>query len=252
MEIVTESYRFLLYNIRYGTGSGWKFHTPVPFSGYMRKSADVFLEIADFVKSFSPDIVGLVEVDGGSVRSDRVNQAEKLASDLGHYFVFETKYSKPLLTRFAPIVRRQGNALLVKNTILSQKYHYFEWGIKRLIIEIELENVVLFLVHLSIHFRKRQKQLVQLSRLINSIQKPVVVSGDFNIFLGQRELARFLAATKLKSANTFNMLTYPSGNPRWELDFIFHSDNISIDRVHVPSIRLSDHLPLVCDFSIEK
>ena len=247
---MTESYRFLLYNIRYGTGTGWKFHTPLPFSGYMRKSSGVFFEIADFVKSFSPDIVGLIEVDGGSVRADRVNQAEKLASDLGHYFVFENKYEKPLLTRFTPILRRQGNALLVKKTILNQKYHYFEWGTKRLIIEIELENVVLFLVHLSVNFKHRQKQLIQLSRLINSIEKPVVVGGDFNVFLGRRELGRFLAATNLKSANTFNMMTYPSRKPRWELDFIFYSDNIRAHRVDVPSVRLSDHLPLICDFSI--
>ncbi len=249
---MAESYRFLLYNIRYGTGTGWNFHTPVPFSGYMRRNTMVFPEIARFVKSYGPDIVGLIEVDGGSVRTGRVNQAEQLAEDLGHYFVFETKYVKPLLTRHTPIVRRQGNAVLVRKEILNQKYHYFEWGMKRLILEIELENVVLFLVHLSINFRSRQRQLVQLSRLINTINKPVVVGGDFNVFLGKRELDHFLAATKLKSANPFSVMTYPSRKPRWELDFVFYSEDITVHEVHVPRIRLSDHLPLVCDFAVIK
>ncbi len=245
-----KNYRFFLYNIRYGTGSGWKFHTPIPFSGYLRKTKKVLPKIITLIKSYRPDIVGLIEVDGGSRRSGGKNQAKLIAEGLGHYFIFEKKYKNAMLYRHMPIMKNQGNALLAGKEILNQHSHYFERGIKRLIIEVEFEDMVFFLVHLSIKYAHRQEQLKSLSKLIKQIQKPIIVSGDFNTFLGQWELNKFLQSTNLKSANAFNHLTFPSKKPRWELDFIFHSTEITIHNINVPRVRLSDHLPLVCDFTL--
>jgi endonuclease/exonuclease/phosphatase family metal-dependent hydrolase len=250
LAVVKETFRFLLYNIRYGTGSGWRFHAPLPFSGYLRKTKKNIPELIDFIKSQNPDIVGLIEVDGGSRRTEGISQAKQIADGLGHYFIFNIKYQKPLLTRHIPIIRRQGNAFLARDRILSQQVHYFERGIKRLIIEVELERIVFFLVHLSISHRRRQEQLMELAALVKTCNNPVVVGGDFNIFFGIKELNDFLAATQLKSANHLNVFTFPSRKPRWELDFIFHSPEITVDRIEVLHSGLSDHLPLVCDFTI--
>ena len=54
-----------------------------------------------------------------------------------------------------------------------------------------------------------------------------------------------------KSANTRHLPSYPSRAPRKELDFILYQDGIRVTGFEVPRIRLSDHLPLVCDFEIE-
>ncbi|MFH2059564.1 MAG: endonuclease/exonuclease/phosphatase family protein [Pseudomonadota bacterium] len=155
-----------------------------------------------------------------------------------------------MLTHHIPIIRKQGNAFLAKDKILNQRYHYFERGIKRLIIEMELENISFFLVHLSISQKNRKNQLMELAALVKTCSKPVVVGGDFNAFFGIRELNDFLAATQLKSANHLNVFTFPSRTPRWELDFIFHSPEVTINRMEVPRISLSDHLPLICDFTL--
>jgi len=246
-----KKYRFVLYNIRYGTGSGWKFHTPYPYRGYMRKTGRLFHSITDFIGALEPDIVGLIEVDGGSRRSLGINQASQLADSLGHSYVFETKYTKPLFSKYLPIVRWQGNAFLARDRIVKQECRYFHQGIKRLFMEIELENCVIFLVHLSIRHRHRHEQLTDLGLLINGQEKPVIVAGDFNIFLGPRELNIFLESTHLKSANVNNIRTFPSRTPRMELDFILHSPEITIHSLDVPRINLSDHLPMVCDFSLK-
>lgn len=245
-----ESYRFLLYNIRYGTGSGWRFHAPVPFSGYLRKTAKNIPGIIDFIKGQNPDLVGLIEVDGGSRRAEGVSQARQIADGLGHYFVFKSKYTRPMLTDQIPIIRRQGNAFLARDRILSQRIHYFERGVKRLILEVELEHIIFFIVHLSLNRKHRQEQLQELGYLIKTCTKPVVVGGDFNVFFGVREFDDFLAITKLASANQSNILTFPSKNPRWELDFIFHSPEITVNQMVVSRIKLSDHLPLTCDFTL--
>jgi len=75
--------RFLLYNIRYATGTGAAFHLPVPGAGYLRSDKRVLAGITRFIKSEDPDIVGLIEVDTGSIRTGRVNQAEAIADSLG-------------------------------------------------------------------------------------------------------------------------------------------------------------------------
>lgn len=246
-----KKYRFVLYNIRYGTGSGWKFHTPYPYRGYMRKTGTHFHSIAHFIESLNPDIVGLVEVDGGSRRSGGVNQAHLLADTLGHSYVFETKYAKPLFSKHIPILRHQGNAILARNSIISRKCRYFNQGIKRLFMEIELEGYVIFLLHLSIKYGHRQAQLRELVELINRQTKPVIVAGDFNSFLGLRELDQFLSSTRLKNANVHGKRTFPCRMPRMELDYILHTPDITIHELDVPQIKLSDHLPLVCDFSLD-
>ena len=50
-------------------------HVPLPGAGYILGSQNALGDITDFIKSVDPDIVGLIEVDTGSIRSRRVNQA---------------------------------------------------------------------------------------------------------------------------------------------------------------------------------
>jgi hypothetical protein len=68
--------RFLLYNIRYGTGVGKRFHFPVPYSGFLKRTNGNFHHIIEFIRSVNPDIIALIEVDSGSYRSEKSNQAE--------------------------------------------------------------------------------------------------------------------------------------------------------------------------------
>ena len=84
--------RLLCYNIRYATGTGPAFHLPLPGAGYLRSNRKVLAGITDFIRNEKPDIVGLIEVDTGSIRTGMVNQAEHIASHLGHYSTFQCKY----------------------------------------------------------------------------------------------------------------------------------------------------------------
>jgi endonuclease/exonuclease/phosphatase family metal-dependent hydrolase len=240
--------RLLLYNIRYAVGGGASMHMPLPGAGYVLGSQSVLPEITKFVKSIDPDIVGLIEVDTGSIRSRKVNQAEKIAGDLGMNTSYETKYGSKSLNQILPIVRKQGNAFMAAPRVHGEKFHYFDTGIKRLIIELEMEDFAVFLVHLSLKYRHRHLQLRRLYDLIEETKKPVIVAGDFNTFWGENEIYLFMRASKLKSANTHSEPTYPSRAPRTELDFILYQDGIDVTNFEIPQVKHSDHLPLVCDF----
>lgn len=242
--------RLVVYNIRYATGTGPSFHLPLPGAGYLRSSRQVLDRITSFLKDLDPDIVGLIEVDTGSIRTGMLNQARFIADQLGHYSSYQCKYGEDSLNQLVPIVRKQGNAFLAAPRVHGERFHYFDAGIKRLIIELELDDVAVFLVHLSLKFRHRHYQLRHLHQLIKRQSKPVIVAGDFNTFWGDHEIYLFMQAAGLKSANVEGRPSYPSRWPRKELDFILYGEGIEPLGFDVPSVLLSDHLPLVFDFEV--
>ena len=242
--------RLLLYNIRYAVGGGASRRMPIPGAGYVLGNQAVLPEITRFIKSIDPDVVGLIEVDTGSIRSRSINQAEAIAADLGMNTSYETKYGDKSLNQMLPIVRKQGNAFMAAPRVHGERFHYFDTGIKRLIIELEMEDFAVFLVHLSLKYRHRHLQLRHLYDLIQATEKPVVVAGDLNTFWGGNEIYLFMKAAGLMSANVDSIPTYPSRAPRKELDFVLYQEGINVTNFEVLDVRLSDHLPLVCDFEV--
>lgn len=237
--------RFLLYNIRYATGG----HRRPPWSGYLKRTGRNLKALTDFIKPLKPDVVGLVEVDAGSYRSGRCNQAETIAAGLGHYHCYMSKYGTASLARRLPILKQQGNAFLSCDSITNETFHYFKKGFKRLVIELELEAVTIFLVHLAVGFRVRHHQLRDLYALVKNTRRPHIVAGDFNSFWGDHEIELFLAATGLRNANDAGAPSFPSWAPKRQLDFILYSPEIRVERFCIPRVTYSDHLPLVCDIA---
>jgi len=240
--------RFVLYNLRYGTGGSRRL---LPWSGYFRKTSGNLQAMIGFLRSLDPDILGLVEVDTGSYRSGRRNQAETMAEALGHYHTYRCKYGESCVTRLVPIMNKQGNAFLTRDTISNEQFHYFEKGLKRLVIELEMENLTIFLVHLALSFRIRHHQLNDLYSLVKGTKRPHIVAGDFNALWGDHEISLFLAATGLSNAAPAAQPSFPSWAPRRQLDFILHCPRIRPTAFSMPPVTFSDHLPLVCDFEIE-
>ncbi len=179
-----------------------------------------------------------------------MNQAEAIASSLGHYSIYQCKYGTSSLNTLVPIVNKQANAFLAAPRVEGERFHYFDTGIKKLIIELELDELCVFLVHLSLKFRHRHAQLRHLYELVKVATKPIIVAGDFNTFWGEHEMALFMEAAGLRSANLARLPSYPARRPRMELDFILHTRNIEIESFAIPEVTYSDHRPLVCDFRV--
>jgi endonuclease/exonuclease/phosphatase family metal-dependent hydrolase len=242
--------RLVIYNIRYAVGAGPSPRMPVPGAGYLFGNPGNLTKIVEFIQSTDPDIVGLIEIDTGSVRSGRINQVDAIADALGHFSAYECKYGEESVNQFLPILRKQANAFLAAPRITGERFHYFDQGIKKLIIELELDDVAIFLVHLSLKYRHRHFQLRHLYELVKQTKKPVIVAGDFNTFWGEDEIFLFMKAAGLQSANVASQPTYPSRSPRMELDFILYGGGIEISHFEIPQVGLSDHLPLICDFEL--
>lgn len=243
--------RLLLYNIRYATGYGSGYHLPLPYAGFFRYTAETLKEIIKFIESINPDIVALIEVDAGSYRARHQCQAHQIAHALGFHHVIHPKYGSRSLAAKIPVLNQQSNALLSKFPITGHRFHYFDDGIKKLIIQADCGLFTIFVVHLSLKFRHRQNQLEYLHYLVKDQTLPVIVTGDFNTFWGSRELRLFLSASGLFNANPENLPSHPSHAPKRQLDFILFTKEISVQNFFIPSIQLSDHAPLVCDITLK-
>ena len=207
--------------------------------------------ITEFIKKMKPDIVGLIEVDNGSYRNKRRCQALEMAKTLGYVSSYNSKYAGHSVAHKIPVMNKQGNAFLTRPTIKNTTFHFFNKGFKRLAIELELEQVTIFLVHLSLTYRSRQWQLNGLYDLLKEVKTPAIVAGDFNMFWGRQEMQLFLAATGLVNANHNHMPTYPSQKPTRQLDFILHSPQINVTEFQVcKDITYSGHLPIFCQFEV--
>lgn len=239
----------MLYNIRYATGQGSTLGLPTP-TGYLNSDEDHLRALSEFISSWDPDVVGLVEVDGGSLRSKRRNQAECIADELGHAHTWHCKYPSRTVAERLPVLNMQGNAVLATDPPQLVRRHWFDRGVKRLVMEVGLQHLTVFLVHLSIHRPHRLRQLEHLNRLVRATQGPVIVAGDFNTLSGSGELDPFLERTGLASANADGQPSFPSWSPKLELDFILHSPELTTRSFQIPDVAYSDHLPLVADLEV--
>jgi endonuclease/exonuclease/phosphatase family metal-dependent hydrolase len=100
---------------------------------------------------------------------------------------------------------------------LKTEILYFKNGTKRAIVKIYNKNKKIFLVHLSLSKRVREKQFEELKKLID---KKSIIIGDFNTF-SEKEIEKTLEITKMKIANKKENKTFPAHNPKKRLDLCF-------------------------------
>jgi endonuclease/exonuclease/phosphatase family metal-dependent hydrolase len=146
-------------------------------------------------------------------------------------------------------MNKQANAVLARNKIPLKEFHFFPFGVKKLIIEIEAYGIRLYLVHLALQKSVRKKQLEYLASLVKK-DGPTIIAGDFNTFSGASELVEFKKKLGLYNPNRRNHPTYPSWHPAKQLDFMLCSKEIRTKNFTVYDVKYSDHLPLLLDFEI--
>lgn len=255
--------RLILYNIQYcaGTlGSWWEY---LKFWRMLRAPRYLDYVIANELKNYNPDILGLIEVDLGSLRSrkkDEVTFFKEFMGFEGH--AKKVKYTKKGVSglfKKMPITRKQANAILTKNQLFGTKSHELNNGTKRIVIDTTLKyprKYRLLLVHLALGSKTRKKQINQLIEIVNAIEEPVILMGDFNLFKGLEEIELLLKNTKLNyecsEKSHMKRYTQPSSKPSRTLDIVLTSKEIEVKKYQVlENVKYSDHLPVMIDFDFK-
>ena len=210
------------------------------------------------VEQLDADIVCLQEVRRMHRREERFfthwpeqPQAEFLAPE-----GYEAVYRTNAYTRHG----EHGNALLSRWPVLSHQHedmsdHRFEQrGLLHVEVVVQERPVHVVVVHLGLIPASRVRQVEQLRRFIARevpAQAPLLVAGDFNDW--GNHVTRAMAAIDLVAPDGLRLPTYPSRLPLVQLDHVYARGltplGLQVPRGKIWG-RMSDHLPLIAEFSL--
>ena len=201
--------------------------------------------IANLVSDY--DLVGLQEVDAGSIRSSHINQTEYLAErgqfpywydqtnrSLGRF----AQHSIGILSRLQPSHIREHK---LPGRIPGR-------GVLRVRYGDSVHGLTVLIVHLALSRRARLSQLGFISELINS-ERHVILMGDLNCRSHSPEMDYLINATLMREP-THGLNTFPSWRPQRNIDHILVTPTLQVDRAHVLNVPLSDHLPIAMDITL--
>jgi endonuclease/exonuclease/phosphatase family metal-dependent hydrolase len=240
--------RVLTYNIQVGISytsyrhyvtRSWK-HV-LPFHG-RQENLD---SIARFISGF--DIVGLQEVDAGSLRSSYINQARYLAqmANFSNWYVHTNRNLGKIAQHSLGLLTDLHAGSVVECKLPGRipgrgaLFALFGEGKSELVVGI---------IHLSLGRKARSRQFDFLSSLVDA-HEHVLLMGDFNCRIDQPEFQHFLDRTHLCSPEK-EFHTYPSWRPVRGLDHILVTPDLTVDRTHVYNTGYSDHLPIALEISL--
>jgi endonuclease/exonuclease/phosphatase family metal-dependent hydrolase len=210
------------------------------------------------VEQLDADIVCLQEVRRVHRREEQhfsrwpeMPQAEFLAPE-----GYEAVYRTNAYTRHG----EHGNALLSRWPVITHQHedmsdHRFEQrGLLHVEVLVHGQPVHVVVVHFGLIPASRLRQVEQLQRFIARevpADTPVIVAGDFNDWGSM--VAHQLNAIGMSTMNKPRLATYPSRLPLVQLDYVYARGLQPLD-AHVPRGRIwgrmSDHLPMIADFSL--
>jgi endonuclease/exonuclease/phosphatase family metal-dependent hydrolase len=240
--------RLLSYNIQTGVDTqryrqyvtqGWKHVLP------HRERLLNLNRIASMISDY--DVVGLQEVDSGSLRSGFVDQTEYLAHRAGFPFWYKqinrslgklAQHSNGVLSRIKPsrVTEHKLPGLPGRGAILCR------FGGR--------DGLSVCIMHLALGRRARLRQVLFVSELVRD-HPHVVIMGDFNCNCDSREMELLKERVDLR-ASSCDKSTFPSWRPMRKIDHILVSRSLVIENARVLDYPLSDHLPIGIDVLVPK
>ena len=236
--------RVMTYNIRSGNGD--------------------LARVAAIIRGFSPDLVGLQEVDvHWGERSAFADQARLLGEMLHMSVRFAPIYTLSGADSTKP-VRQFGVALL-------SKYAVSEWkndtltrlstqvqnpvpapapGLLEATIDVEGTAVRVFNTHLDYRADPavRKQQVAEMVAQISASPGPMLVLGDMNAGPEAPELEPLLKRLRDSwQTKTDPGFTYPADKPAKRIDYVLTSNHFLVRAASVPATEASDHRPVLVD-----
>ncbi len=193
------------------------------------------------------DIVGLQEMDAGSMRSGYVNLTQYLGEKAGFPFWYDqtnrrigrlARHSTGLLSRFNPVevVEHQ-----LPGRIPGRGMLFIRYGNRQ-------SSLVVLILHLALGQRARMKQLAYVSELVNEYSN-VILMGDMNCHSQSAEM-EFLINRTLMCEPAHGLDTFPSWSPQRNIDHILVTPTLKVNHINVLNHSLSDHLPVEMEITL--
>ena len=239
--------KILSYNIQAGIDTqryreyvtkGWK-HI-LPSRERMRNLELISKMLHDY------DLIGLQEVDSGSLRSNFVDMTEYLARRAGYPYWYKQ------VNRDIGLLAQHSNGFLsrIKPNNVSNHRLPPENGRGAMVLEFGQgrEALVVVSLHLALSRRQRSRQLDYVRELVGDRQH-LIVMGDLNAGCDSAEVRNFIDRTGMREP-VCDQGTFPSWRPVRRIDHILVSESIPVLRSRVVDYALSDHLPISVELEL--
>ena len=211
---------------------------------------------AKAINELNPDIVGLNEVRGIPFHEttdpswfDQVNELAKLTNMPYCYFGPAIKltgpYGNAILSKY-PL--KNIKTIAIPDPLVKDEDAFYE---SRCIISCEIENFHLLVTHVGLAKSEQRNAINLLKELIISINKPIILTGDFNMTPDNQlinEIKSLLIDTSIKFKTP--LLSFPTITPKIKIDYIFISEEIELLEADIPQIVASDHFPYIAKIKI--
>lgn len=247
-----------------GAGSG----VPLRVMTYNIRSGNGELDrTAEVIRSLSPDIVALQEVDvHWAERSGFVDQATTLGERLHMNVRFARIYQfarsdtavgprefgVALLSRY-PITQWSNDTITRLSTQEPNPVPKQMPGLLDAMVDVRGTVVRVFNTHLDYRSdpHVRQQQVKEMLAYVGEPSTPTIVFGDMNAKPGAPELQPlFQRLHDTWPVSSGPGLTYPADKPTERIDYVFVSSGIRVRSASVPVTEASDHRPVVIDLTL--
>lgn len=224
-------------------------------------------EIGKFINKLQPDVVGITEIDEGSLRSHGANQAKLLAEEIGYNCCYHAPHRRGN-------IQSTGNAFLTKHKVLDFKpvvlpnpefieklpkipfiFPFYKRGIIETYVKISNKKIRCMVTHLDAFAETvRKRQLGLLVKRIESKKVPTILMGDFNAGYGSDvvETIKRAGLTDVgEQMDSKKLPTFPTWQPFICFDHVFVSKEFKINKFRVLDARFSDHRPIYAELSLK-
>ncbi|MCL7461351.1 endonuclease/exonuclease/phosphatase family protein [Pseudomonas sp. NW5] len=241
-----EHLRLLSFNIQVGISTRRYHHYLTRSWQHLlphRERAANLQQIAALLGDF--DLVALQEVDGGSLRSGYINQVEHLAQLAGFPWWYQqlnrnlgpfAQHSNGLLSRLQP--QQLEDHPLPGPRGRGAIFARFGQGHDALLVVV---------MHLALGARTRARQLAYIRERLED-HRHCVLMGDMNTHA--TELLEHSPLRDLGLIAPQACATYPSWQPQRCIDHILLSPELTLERMQVIDLPVSDHLPVAVDIRL--
>jgi len=240
--------RLLSYNIQTGIRTTRYSHYVTQSWKHVLPHAQRFSNldrVASQIREY--DIVGLQEVDAGSLRSGYINLTQYLGEKAQFPFWYDqtnrrlgrfARHSTGLLSRFSPSEISEHR---LPGRIPGRGALVIRYGSRK-------DSLVVLIIHLALGRRARLRQLGYISELVNEYRH-VILMGDLNCRSQSAEM-NFLINRTMMQEPFHGLHTFPSWCPQRNIDHILVTPTLQVDRIKVLNYSLSDHLPVSMDITL--
>lgn len=237
--------RLLSYNIQTGSSTSryrhyvtqsWKHVLP------STERVENLGRIAHMIEDY--DLVGLQEVDAGSLRSGFINQTEYLAERARFPFWYHqtnrslgkiAQHSNGFMSKFRPTEVEDHK---LPGTIPGRGALTVRFGGAE-------QSLIVVILHLALGKRSRMRQLEYISEVTRE-HTHTIVMGDMNCPADSVEMKMLHNKAGLIEP-VRDLHTFPSWRPERSIDHILVSHGIRVERAQALNHTFSDHLPVSMD-----